>query len=627
MRRLLARRWVLSLTAVALLLGTAGVGVAVYKKMMRKHRPRDASVSDASEAPREGTTFAPRPVALDPHLTVQTVATAGGKALHLTYPVCIVHREGAEYYVCNYRQLLLLDLDKQRSWEIAAPPGLASDWVPTALFYHAASRLLYVATYTGGKIVVLDAADKTRPKLAAVIAHPEMKGPEGVAVTEDGRFVAVADYDGHAIFLFDAAGRMQWKYTAHTCHGVSILRRPDGQQFVFGAALGDTAVFKLSFKGQLLKRVKTPTWYHGHGYLYPTTLVTRKDGLTAVTDAYRGQISFLDEDLSPFAVLGANGPGTGFFNNPYGSCWNAAGDHVFVADTFRDRIVDVRLKDQTITAIYRLADLTAEKSFVPPRLVRESELEALAHPLEPPDLNLATAEPFGRTLTVRHEPNYVIHRDPHTRVKLPLPRFNAAVNKRLGTEWNPGVQGLVPVACPEVTAWCLGMAGLFTDYPLRFLFARNYEHEGGTYLLLFSPQSRDVLVSGRGVTVPLPLRKDTWLVEDTLVGPGYVIAADRLVEAGARRIDAFLSQGKGQMPLEAIRTSLFPNLGVAQFRDQFQASMRSPEGATFARECWEAADAAGQRAAAERYLATCEGQHMLQMAEILLAEMVLCERR
>jgi DNA-binding beta-propeller fold protein YncE len=624
---------VLALTAT-LLAGTA-IGAAVYqkekKRQARREAERAAAKTEWSSTPSPGTTpdlFAPRPVPLAPDCAAFPIYRPDkmARAINMTYPVNIVNREGQQFYVCNYRQLFLIDLGQQRGWEISPPEGLSSAWVPTGLFYQPATRKLYVANYTAHNVLVLDASDKAKVKLLQAISHPEMKGPEGVAVTDDGRFIAVADYDGQATFLFDSYGHKRWKHSAPSCHGVAILRTADGRRFVLSTSLAEASILKLDFDGRLVKKVANPGWQQ-HGYVYPTAIMTRADGLIAVTDAFRGQISYLDEDLGVYGVLGGNGPGPTLFNNPYGSCWNGGGDRLLVADTFKDRLVEISQKTRLITAVYPLVDPADRKAFTARGLVRDCELDGLAHGLDAGVLGgLVMAAPFGSShVLVRRQDNYYV--DPRETFTLPLPHFTAATGKRLGTAWHCGIHGVACAARHEANAWSIGMTGLLTDYAFRFIYARNYDHEGEKYLVLSSPQSADVLVCGRGVTIPLPLHKDSWLVGDTLVGVDYVVPMRRLVEVGAARIKAFLEQPAGMAPLEAIRAGIFPKWTRDQLRAAFVGAMRSPAGHKLAQESWAAQDAEGQRAAAQRYLAACAREDSLQLAEIFMAEMMLCQRK
>jgi hypothetical protein len=567
----------------------------------------------------EDAEYAPRVLQVTPDTATVTIhkAEVPAEPVQLTYPVNVVLREGQDFYVCNYARLFLVSLDRQAAWEIARPAGLKTAWVPTALAYDAASRKLYVATYTGGTVVVVDAAERTRVKLAAVIAHQDMKGPEGVALSEDGRHVAVADYDGHGALLFTAAGKLRWRQPVPSCHGIACTRGQDGQPCIVATSLGESALCQFDFQGKLLRKIANPSWRARDSYLYPTAVVARRGGTTAVTDAFRGQVAFLDADLTMTDVLGGNGPGPGLFNNPYACCWDAGGERLLVADTFKDRLVEVDRRRRAVTRIFRLTDGRAPAaSFVPPRFERGCEVAALG-PTTPPAPTLANVRPFGD--------GYEGEVDQETAVTLPLPHFGAAVGPRLGTAWHPRINGLVSASASPAVAWSLGLSGLFTDYPYRFIRAGNYDHEGHTYLLLTSPQCADVLVCGRGVTAPLPLRKDTWLFGDTLIGEDYAVEARRVVRLGAQRIAGYLSQLPGQEPLAAIRSTLFPKMKQQQFLAAFAAAMVSPEGKDFARTCLQAAGADGQRAAAQQYLQACKDKDTFYLPEVFLAEMVLAK--
>jgi DNA-binding beta-propeller fold protein YncE len=626
-RWLTGRQRLLFLLILGVLLVSAGIGAAVYKKIInRRHHAQ--VIDEFFEPPALASPLDPAPLMLAPGLKTGTITDcASTKPLDQTYPVNIVGLGDNKYYVCNYRQLCLINLVNRTGQVVPPPDGLPSDWVPTGLAYEPVSKRLFVANYTGGNVLVLDASDRLRLKLLATLTHPEMKGPEGVAVTADGKCLAIADYDSSATLFFSTAGKLLWKFTASQCHGVDILKARDGREYVLATSLGWMAVLKFDLDGNLLKKVVNRIWHGGHGYLYPTAIMTRSDGLIAVTDAFRGQVSFLDEDLEAFGTLGGNGPGPGFFNNPYASCWSGS-EKLLVADTFRDRLVEINLKTRTVTAIYHLADPARENTLSSMAWwAGKSEIGSLTYSWSTPDLNLVPADPFGRNHIVHRVGDFMLIPDTQKVVALPLPHFLATGGKALGSAWRPGIQGLISVAKPGVCAWTVSLGSLLTDYPYRFILGCNYEHEGENYLLLSSPQSGTVLVSGRGATVAVPVHKDMWLMGNTLVGPNFALPARNVLARGVSRISAYHDLLANRPPLDALRSLFFPGLTREEFRRAFLTSMVSPDGAAFAQECWDAPDAQGQRAAAERFLATCQGQGMLQLNEILLAEMILCESK
>jgi hypothetical protein len=585
---------------------------------------------------------------MSPDLVEFTLRNAdrSSEALRLSYPVGIALRAENKYYVCNYQKLFLVNLAKNHAREIVPPKELASNWFPTGLAFDTATQKLYVANYVGGDVIVLDCPRCTTVRLAGIISRPEMKAPTRVALSDDGQYLAVADYDADRVFVYDLCGELLWQQHVASCHGVSFVRSANGSLYLVAASLREPALWEFDLRGELQKKVEKRSWIDGDGYLYPVALATGSDGRMAVADALRGQVRVLDEKLSLVGGVGGNGPGPRFFNNPYACCWDATGKLLLVADTFKDRLVVVNHATNHIDEIVHLAaDDAAPPSpattrtgpiagvsrwvrtetarftggvlALPPRFDRVSELPYLPQlPLKQPDL------PFVRAFGM----SYVGEDDPSTTVILPLPRFTAAVAAQGGSEWHPRVSGFCSAAHPAFTASSVGLSGLFTEYPYRFIFGHNYHYRGEHYLLLNSPQCKDVLVCGRGVTVPLPIHKDLWLTGDVLVGPDFVTPARRVVQIGAERIEAYLRTLEEHPPLRAIRLSLFPRMSQAEFELAFKTAMITPAGKAFARACIWARTAEEQCAAAEQYLAYCKTQENNFLSEVMMAEMILCAK-
>ena len=85
----------------------------------------------------------------------------------------------------------------------------------------------YVANISAGTVSVID-LDGQRP----VRVVPAGKGPEGIALSPDGRQLWVADRDGAAVRLFDTATLRQVAQVATGPTPIRVLITPNGRQAI-----------------------------------------------------------------------------------------------------------------------------------------------------------------------------------------------------------------------------------------------------------------------------------------------------------------------------------------------------------------------------------------------------------
>lgn len=207
---------------------------------------------------------------------------------------------------------------------------MASEWEwtstyfnPTGIRFDPDSNTLFIANYAGHNILLAKlAGNPLRAVVQSSIANPGMRSPENVSVR--GNRIAVADYDGSSVLMFDRAGILLWRYPLSLAHGIFVA-----DDAVYATGLGSDKLIKLSLDGQLIAK-------DGASLLYPTD-ITEIDGRLAVIDANRGSVVTFDHDLKQIDSTGENGPDFNDFHRPYGLAANTR--FVMVADTYKSRLV------------------------------------------------------------------------------------------------------------------------------------------------------------------------------------------------------------------------------------------------------------------------------------------------
>ncbi|MGD9807401.1 MAG: beta-propeller fold lactonase family protein [Deferribacterales bacterium] len=227
-------------------------------------------------------------------------------------------------------------------------------FMPTGLFYSRKYEKLYVANYKGDNILIfnVDLASKTL-LYQGEIQTKNTKGPENVFVTNDGNYLACANYDGSSVSLFELSTYKKFKEIWSTdigqAHGVTVQ---DG--FVYATGLTKRKIYKLDIKnGKIVKSIgKIGSDPSENGFLWPTSINNLDDESLVVSDAHTGYIYILDKDsLHIKSYFGGNSLGYNYLHMPY--CVVVDGERYLIASTFQDRIVEGSIKNWA-----------AEKSFI-----------------------------------------------------------------------------------------------------------------------------------------------------------------------------------------------------------------------------------------------------------------------
>ena len=252
-------------------------------------------------------------------------------------------------YLCYY------DEEEKIMMEVPCPDGyytyndisqgigsLEKVWNPTGCFYDNNEDLLYIANYHGHNILVCTIDDNFICKVVQEITTELMVSPENICVSDNGK-MAVADYDGNALFLFNKDGELLWSKEIKLAHGVAM-----SDNYVYATGLCDRTISKFDLDGNLIKEIGEQGYEGKDKFMWPTSLDYFNNRLL-IADAHTGRIYLYDDSLNYISSIGGNGASSNTFNFPY--CATYMNDKIYITDTFNNRIVKLNVNGE-ITDIW-----------------------------------------------------------------------------------------------------------------------------------------------------------------------------------------------------------------------------------------------------------------------------------
>lgn len=254
-------------------------------------------------------------------------------------------------FAAFYTSLYCLDLEKGQTEEISCPEGFFSVgdaksgnlWNPTGVFFDTEGGLLYVANYHGSNVLVCKVSNDNSVKIIKTISDADMVSPENVCVRNHK--VAVADYDGNKIFLFDENGKLEWKKESGLAHGVTM-----SNDCIFVTSLMERKVSCYDYNGRLIQEIGELGYEGKDSFMWPTAIEYYDEGRQLlITDAHTGRIYCYNDHLKYQSSIGGNGPSNNTFNFPYSTA--IADKNIYVSDVFNGRILKLNFEGE-IVCIY-----------------------------------------------------------------------------------------------------------------------------------------------------------------------------------------------------------------------------------------------------------------------------------
>jgi DNA-binding beta-propeller fold protein YncE len=440
-------------------------------------------------------------------------------------PVNIAPYRGKKFFVTAYTAIFLVDLELGTT-KILPKPSQVETWNPTGVQYNSNTDLLYVANYSGRNVLVLRLADN-QLELEVEITHTDLRSPEGIAVTESGDAIAVADYDGNSLSLFESDGQFKWSKPVANAHGVCFSH---DETEVLVTSLKDRCISKFAKAGKLLQTNGSQGWGRD-SYLWPTSIAKLNGNKYLVCDAHTGQLSVLNDQLEELETIGGNGPGAGLFNMPYHAI--LVGDEIVVADAYKHRIVAFNTSTRQISrALYWKGRYSTQDT---ERVSRRKH------------------EPMGAGYE-QYE---------YKRVQINLKRYIPNLPSELVTPGYNTLRSQQHVYTMDGAEPLLGENGFYFTQPTPIVLRGN-EH----FLVLTCPQRSYGFVLGDGLMAAVPIGLNHWVVDREIVSDFQTKEFSEIVRFGIERIQRF-QQSKREPKVDRVREFLLVDKNELELRQCF----------------------------------------------------------
>jgi hypothetical protein len=491
---------------------------------------------------------------------------SSGLPFYFSTPDSITQVDETHYFMCNYSQLVFLDLSAKTA-QILFPPKGITPWIPTGVFYEKRSKRLYVANYNGQNVFSFEILPNQALKIYQTFTHPQMKSPEGVTVSPNGETLVATDNDANRIFAISTkTGQLLWQAPVGQAHGCTF--DPSGQ-FLYVTGLKPPTLFKFSQQGALLQKTDKKGWGENE-YLWPTTVMNgsaKGKGQFIVSDAHTGQISFVSSNLKELETWGGNGPGVNLFNMPYMALLKNA-NTLLVLDTYNARLLETSLAGE---------------------IQKIHSFESTEVPLSSSNLNqnswIEGYEPLGNSFFKTY-----VDQDPSHQLQFPL------LGSSMPLQWKPGYasftndRGLFRFLSQKQLVSFANTQAMFTESFMYFMVGKTFQQDGDDYFVIGSPQSRQLLVGDTDVMVRVDLPRFYWMNEDTQGNFWLVSDQERLplrpyLDKAVGRIHQFKkSFTLTQHPKNAalfLHEGLFSRFSLAEFSSRLTQSFVTPQGKKF----------------------------------------------
>lgn len=502
----------------------------------------------------------------------------------LGLPVSIVRVSNNELVVASYLNLWLINEKTGRVAEVEKPDQAIS-WYPTGVAYSEHSKELYIANYLGKDILVLSKKHDDEFELKHMISDPEMIGPENIALSPDGKYFVVADFDNNGIILFDQKTRRKlWFTELGRAHGVAFDHT--GEEII-AVGLNPPKVIRLDIEGNKIAEHVGEGWDAGE-YLWPTqTALDPSTNEIWIADAHVGNIRRINSAFEELETFGANGLGTRLFNMPYGIYFDTTGE-LWITDTFKSRILLLN-SEKEIKAIY----------------------SAPAHP------SCTTGKCVG------------LKGDSSTEYLLGIGyqgRLDASQKFSYGfgiysepIKWHPGFAYTAFVS--EDRSRKLALAGaspFFSSSIYYWIQALSIEKN---ILLYGSPEVREWIFDYQGLACPVRIDLNYWVFKDALYSDNNPVHnVENLVSACKLKVDTFIKRvANGNSVLHSYAENIL-DLKGGSVEERLATVFQSSEGKRFFKKLCSATNDSTRKEISYDFLKTINSMPLVFLPEVWVAK-------
>lgn len=248
--------------------------------------------------------------------------------------------QDGKFLATDYSNLYVISLGDDVQVQIVNPPsgytvysGERSGpgiWNPTGVYYNKNTQMVYLANYNGHNILIGRITEDLNFEILRILTNEILVSPENVITNSDGSKIAVADYDGNKLMMFNQDGILEWDRDVKQAHGVAI-----DDEYVYVTGLEKRNIQKYTLEGRKVREKGKAGQYGPNKYLWPTSIYAYED-ILLVSDAHQGRIIVLDKNLNYLTSFGGNGASEDTLHFPYSViCSN---DILYIADTFNFRL-------------------------------------------------------------------------------------------------------------------------------------------------------------------------------------------------------------------------------------------------------------------------------------------------
>jgi DNA-binding beta-propeller fold protein YncE len=497
--------------------------------------------------------------------------------------VSLTEKEPSVFVACDYGNLFEIDIVNKKIKKIEKPKEV-SYWNPTGVFFNEKNKKLYIANYQGHNIIILNLKDKGNFVFEKEIKFQGLISPENVAVSDDGKFIAIADYNAEKIFLVDEEGKVKWSQDVKLAHGVCI--EPDGSAiYSLGLNAIEGQIYKFNNNGELLAKRARPEIYEKTNFFsYPTHCALSSKGDLYYIEAHAGSIIKVNKDtLERDTILGSYGPLFNQINTSYGFAFEDKG-HIFLSDMYKKRFLEINPEKGEIINVFSY-DSNNEEGENPSNISKEYE------------------QKYSKDTKKYTEKKYI----------------NMSTSFLNTTGWTSGYKRIFNDSSKKILDLRIEPS-IFRRKFLRFIDLQSFDYKGKVYTVISSPQSAEAILITDTIAVPLSVGPNFWLEDKNEYGH-----LTKLIQNSIDKITEYTASIRsGSSPINTMHKVFFkevhPDFDV--FQQLFASTFTNEERKNMGFALLNAKSKESVSEIYSKYVALLQNESNIPLDELLLMTLI-----